>query len=149
MEDTNEARSLRADLASLVVTENDAHASGYNAALRDVLMIFDRHDVARKKSSKRALAKLKHEGKKTGGDLPYGYELAADGVTLRESSSEQLVITVARELRSAGHSLRDVARCLKERGLLPRENDEFCAAQIKRLTDERKPTLSFSAPAAK
>ena len=73
-EDEAEAEpSMRAELAALVIPEDGDHAVGYNTALRDVLAIFDRHERDRKKRSARALAQRKNEGKKTGGDLPYGY----------------------------------------------------------------------------
>ena len=132
----NVTPSLRAALASLVVAESDERGAGYNAALRDVLTVFDRHEAARKKSSKQALTKLKRAGKKIGGDLPYGYELAADGTTLQEAPAEQRVIAEARKLRAAGHSLRGVARQLEDNQMHARESDAFCAAQIKRMTDE-------------
>jgi DNA invertase Pin-like site-specific DNA recombinase len=129
-------RSLRAELAGLVIPENGDHAVGYNTALRDVIAIFDRHEADRQKRSTRALAKRKAAGKKIGGDIPYGYALAADGETLRESVTEQRVIAAARKLRADGHSLREVARRLKARNMFPREGDEFFAAQISRMIDE-------------
>jgi hypothetical protein len=128
--------SLRAELAALVIPEDGDHAVGYNTALRDVLAIFDRHERDRKKRSARAIAKRKIENKKTGGDLPYGYALAADGETLRACPAEQRVIAAARKLRATPYSLREVARRLKARGMYPREGDEFHAAQIRRMTGE-------------
>lgn len=135
---TDEPRSLRAELAALAVSEEGDRAAGYNAALRDVLEIIDRHESARQKSVHRAITRRKSEGKKIGGDVPYGYALAADGEMLCESTSEQRVIVAARKLREAGHSLREVARRLEARGLFPREGRKFHAAQIKRMTDEEK-----------
>jgi len=137
-DDEKDERSLRAELASLVIPEDGDHAEGYNTALRDVLKILDRYESDRQKSCARAIAKRKAAGKKIGGDLPYGYELAADGETLRESSSEQRVMAAARKLRAEGHSLREVARRLAARKMFPREGDEFHASQIKRMTDEEK-----------
>lgn len=130
--------SLRADLAALAIPEDGDHAVGYNTALRDVLAIFDHHERDRKKRSARAITQRKKEGKKTGGDLPYGSELAPDGETLRECPAEQRVIAAARKLRATPYSLREVARRLKARNMFPREGDEFHAAQIKRMTDEDK-----------
>lgn len=132
----DDERSLRSELAGLVIPETGDHAVGYNTALRDVLAIFDRHEAVRQKRSARALAKRKAAGKKIGGDMPYGYALEADGETLRESAAEQRVIAAARKLHADGHSLREVARRLKARNMFPREGDEFHAAQIKRMTDE-------------
>lgn len=138
-DDEKDERSLRAELSALVIPENgDDHAVGYNTALRDVLAILDRYEADRQKRSARAIAKRKAAGKKIGGDIPYGYELAADGETLRESAAEQRVIAAARKLRATPYSLREVARRLKARNMFPREGDEFHAAQIKRMTDEEK-----------
>ena len=134
----DEAQSLRAELAALAIPEEGDHAVGYNTALRDVIAVFDRHERDRKKRSARAIAQRKDEGKKTGGDLPYGYELAPDGETLLESKAEQRVIAAARRLRAEGHSLREVARRLTARNMFPRKGDAFHAAQIKRMTDEEK-----------
>ena len=132
-----EPSSLRAAIAALAIPEDgDDHAVGYNTALREVLAIFDHHERDRKKRSARALAQLKNEGKKTGGDLPYGYELGPDEETLRECPAEQRVIAAARKLRATPYSLREVARRLKARNIFPREGDAFHAAQIKRKTDE-------------
>jgi len=131
-----DAQSLRAELAALVVAGDDDRSVGYNAAIGDVLKVIDRHEIDRQKRSARAIARRKAQGKKIGGDMPYGYELAPDGETLRESPGEQRVIKEARKLRAAGHSLREVARRLAARNMFPREGDEFHAAQIKRMTDE-------------
>lgn len=138
----DDAPSLRAELAKLVLAEDDARAADYNAALRDVSAILARHERDRKKRSASAIAQRKSQGKKIGGDLPYGYELASDGETLQKSTYEQRVIASARKLR-ADYSLREVARRLKKQRLFPREflqdiskRDEFHAAQIKRMTDD-------------
>ncbi len=135
-DDDQAARTLRAELEALKVDGKGEGDVGYNAAIDDVLKVIDRHETDRQKRSARAIAKRKAQGKKIGGDMPYGYELAADGETLRESAAEQRVIKEARKLRAAGHSLREVARRLAARGMFPREGDEFHAAQIKRMTDD-------------
>jgi hypothetical protein len=135
--DEKEARSLRDELAALKVAGTGEGDVGYNAAIDDVLEIVDRHEHDRQTRSAHAIARRKAQGKKIGGDTPYGYELAPDGETLRESAAEQRVIKEARKLRSAGHSLREVARRLAARNMFPREGDQFHAAQIKRMTDEK------------
>jgi len=129
-------RSLRAELSRLVRVENTALASSYNEALRDAIAIVDRHEQLRKKRSAHAIARRKAEGKKIGGDLPYGYAVGPDNETLVENPEEQRVMAAARKLRGAGNSLRVVARKLMERRMLSREGTEFHAAQIKRMTDE-------------
>jgi len=146
-DEKDEVQSLRGKLASLVGPKDVEQAIGYQAALRDVLAIFDGYEIERKALSARAIARRKKAGKKIGGDLPYGYELAPDRETLQESAYEQKVIATARKLRREC-SLREVARRLKKQNLFPREylqstnKDKdidkalFHAAQIKRMTDE-------------
>lgn len=137
-DDKDDERSLRAELASLVVADSGERAAGYNAALLDVNAILDRHEHDRQTRSAHAIAKRKAAGKKIGGDVPYGHELAGDGETLRESAYEQRVIATARRLRAAGHSLREVARRLEARGMRPREGRAFHAAQISRMLEQPK-----------
>lgn len=69
----------------------------------------------------------------TGGEPPYGYRVAADGVHLDEHEGEQAVIRHARELRGAGLSLRAVAAELERAGFLSRKGHAFAAPQIMRM----------------
>lgn len=80
-----------------------------------------------------ALAELRATGKKTGGDVPYGYRLDRDGETLHPLRSEQRVIAAARKLREHRMSLRDIARTLADRGLRTRNGSTFDPTQIKRM----------------
>ncbi len=67
-----------------------------------------------------ALAARKEQGKKTGGDVPYGYRLSSDNETLIEDEAEQAVIAEAVRLREQGFSLRQIARELWKQRLRPR-----------------------------
>ena len=67
-----------------------------------------------------ALAELKKEDKKTGGDVPYGYRLASDNETLIEDAAEQAVIAVAVMLRERHFSFRRIAQELLKQKLRPR-----------------------------
>lgn len=51
------------------------------------------------------------------GKLRYGYDLAADGKTLKENPAEQQAIALMRELRATGHSLMAIAAELTRRGI--------------------------------
>lgn len=136
MRDSREDPSVRAELAALQKSETSEYANGFNAALDEAIKIFDRHEQERLRRSKRALARLQEENKRTGGDVPYGKQVAPDGVSLCERLDEQRVIRLAKKLRKKGLSLRAIARKLLEEGLRPREGNEFHASQIKRFTDE-------------
>jgi hypothetical protein len=56
----------------------------------------------------------------TGGEAPYGWRVAADGVSLRPNPTEQDVIRAATELRACGLSLRQIGRRLTTSGMLQR-----------------------------
>jgi DNA invertase Pin-like site-specific DNA recombinase len=51
------------------------------------------------------------------GAVRFGYDLAGDGATLVENSSEQAAIGLIRALRGRGKSLRQIAEALNERGV--------------------------------
>lgn len=70
-------------------------------------------------------------GEYTGGEVRYGYRLAADGRTLEADDAEQAVVAAAVELRAAGLSLRAVGAELAARGLLPRTGKRWHAETVK------------------
>ena len=104
-----------------------------------------------------ALADRKNEGKKTGGDVPYGYRLDSDGETLIEDEAEQAVIAEAVRLREEGLSLRRIAQALWKQKLRPRpvpkerrrgalktkRFGEFDPTQIKRMIEAHKQRAAF------
>jgi len=81
----------------------------------------------------RTSAAMQHkasEGEYTGGAVPYGYRLAADGEHVEELPEEQAVLAEARRLRASGLSLRAVARELDRHGIKSRVGRAFGAEQI-------------------
>ena len=106
---------------------------GFDAAVDEALAIVARFEHERQERSAAKLASMTAAGKRTGGDLPYGHELAPDGETLRECAKEQKVIAAARRLRAEGHSLREIANQLQARQMLSRKGERFHAAQIARM----------------
>lgn len=83
-----------------------------------------------------SLKKIRKEGKKTGGDVPYGYQLGRDGKTLEPLPSEQAVIAAARELQASGTlSMGEIGRALARRKprLLSRTGRIFHSKQIIRM----------------
>ena len=84
----------------------------------------------------RTAAAIQHKasvGEYTGGDVPYGYDLALDGEHLMDNLQEQKVLTVARTLRNGGLSLRSVARELNAQGFRSRTGRQFAHVQIARM----------------
>ncbi len=80
-----------------------------------------------------ALAVIRARGQKTGGGVPYGYCLDVDGRTLVAVEGEQVTIARARELATAGCSLRSVALRLAAEGRVSRAGRPFAAAQVARI----------------
>lgn len=82
-----------------------------------------------------AMRHLADRGRYTGGRVPYGYELAEDGETLRLCASEQEVIATARRLRADGFSLRAIAEALAQGGRLSRTGKPFAVSAIAAMLD--------------
>jgi DNA invertase Pin-like site-specific DNA recombinase len=83
--------------------------------------------------TKAALRAIRVSGRKTGGEVPYGYQLGADGRTLEAFEPEQRVLAKVRELRAAGFSLRAVSKMLADAGLLARTGRPFAPTQVARM----------------
>lgn len=84
----------------------------------------------------RSLQDLKSQGRYTGGQPPYGYELGEDGTTLVEVPKEQAVIRRAVELRAMGYSLRAIAATLNAERKRSRRRTKFHQPQIKRMLNQ-------------
>ncbi len=80
-----------------------------------------------------ALRHLKAQGRKTGGDIPFGFAgVDAEG-KLIEDSEEQRVIGVVRGLRASGLSLREISRELHAMGYTTRRGMPFHPQTIARI----------------
>ncbi len=66
--------------------------------------------------TKAALAHKKANGERIG-TMPFGHDLADDGVSLTENGDEQAVITDMRAMRAEGKKLHQIATTLSERGV--------------------------------
>jgi hypothetical protein len=82
-------------------------------------------NMSKNSLTRAALGAIRASGRKTGGDVPYGFELLGDGRTLAPCAAERAVIERARELRAAGLSLRAVAGELARAGMLNRAGRPF------------------------
>jgi DNA invertase Pin-like site-specific DNA recombinase len=83
-----------------------------------------------------ALAVIRARGQKTGGSVPYGVALAADGRTLVAVEAEQTTIARARALAAEGRTLRAVAAQLAAEGHVSRKGSPFFAAQVGRMVEQ-------------
>ena len=101
----------------LVATEIDAGVSAktlQRPALQRAL-------GALKAGQAEAMAYKRQQREYTGGEPPYGWRLAADGVHLDPHTDEQAIVREALELSAEGLSLRKIGAPLAARGLLPRQ----------------------------
>ena len=67
-----------------------------------------------------ALGRKQANGEYTGGDVPYGYRLASDGVRLEDDPVESRALDFIRQRRAHGMSIRALAAELNARGVLNR-----------------------------
>ncbi|MBN1909345.1 MAG: recombinase family protein [Pirellulales bacterium] len=77
----------------------------------------------REMAGERTRAALRHKirnGKRVG-KVRFGHDLAPDGISLVPNPAEQQTISLIRDLRDAGRTLRQIAATLTEKGILTKE----------------------------
>lgn len=79
-----------------------------------------------------AMQHMKSQGLRAGA-IPYGYRLAADGVSLEEDSKEQEMLVIARRMRAANYSLRTIAKHLELRGYTSRRGSRVATSCVARM----------------
>lgn len=105
-----------ADLASLSERIDTTSASGKMVfRMLAVLAEFERDQISER--TKTALAHLRHQGKRISGRIPFGHNLAINGVDLVPNPTEQQAIHLMQALRIDGWSLREIAAALTEKGI--------------------------------
>jgi len=104
-------------------TEGDSPTDVLMRRIVDAFAEYERLVIGAR--TKAALGAIRASGRKTGGDVPYGFTLLGDGRTLAPCAAERAVIERARELRAAGLSLRAVAGELARAGMLNRAGRPF------------------------
>lgn len=106
-----------------------------NAAGRLVLNVlvsvaqWERETICERTSD--ALQAKKARGEKTGGNVPFGFEVVNG--KLIENEAEQAVIEKIKELRASGLSLRKIAERLNEEGIGTKTGKQWNATQISRI----------------
>ena len=103
-----------ADLVSISEKIDTTTAAGKMVfRMLAVLNEFERDQISER--TRAALQYKRAKGEKTGGDIPYGYDLTADG-HLVKNTAEQKAINLIKDLKAKGYSLRGIARELKAKG---------------------------------
>ncbi len=91
-----------------------------------------------------ALARLRANGKRVSGHLPYGYRLLAEA-RLAPDAGEQATLRRIGALHAAGLSLRGISRALAADGAMARNGRPFAARTLSRLVTDRPVSHSASA----
>jgi len=122
--------------AGATVTTADGASDGAGPEgqlMRGIVDVFAAYERGVIKSRTRAALAVKRTRGERIGNIPFGYEVSADGVHLAENQAEQAVIHQIRALRSAGFSLRKVTAECARRGIVSRVGRPLALTQIARL----------------
>ena len=95
-----------------------------------VLAEFERDQIAERTVT--AMQFKKSKGERVG-NVPFGYDLEADGITLVENHAEQEVLSIIAELRKQGQSLRQIASELTRRGFATKKGQAWSHSTIQRI----------------
>lgn len=108
-----------ADLVSLSEKIDTTSAAGKMVfRMLAVLAEFERDQISERTTA--ALAHKRSKGERIG-KVPFGFNLASDGVTLVADENETSVIALIESLKSQGHSLRSIAAELDAAGIQTKE----------------------------
>ena len=83
-----------------------------------------------------AMHHLKTQGRKTGGDVPYGFMVAEGGTTLVADAGEQAMLEAIRNARQRGLSQRAVVGELTRQGFTTRKGTAFSLMQVQRIMQQ-------------
>ena len=104
-----------ADLVSLSEKLDTTSAAGKMVfRMMAVLAEFERDQVSERTCT--AMAHKKAQGQRVG-TVPFGYDLAADGITLIDNADQLKAIELIHSLRDKGYSLRAIAQALEAAGV--------------------------------
>jgi DNA invertase Pin-like site-specific DNA recombinase len=121
-------------------TDDDSPSSILMRRMVDAFAEYERLII--KARTRAALAAKKRRGERTGG-VPFGRDLAADGVALVENPAELAALATLRGLKARGLSLRAIAAELDRLGIPPKKGGpawSHTAVQKLLKTDAIRPT---------
>lgn len=120
-----------ADLVSLSESIDTSSAAGRMMfRMLATLAEFERELIGERTAG--AMAHKKAAGERVGG-IPFGKQLAADGIRLEDNAAEQAIIAMVRELKAAGESTRRIADRLNTDGVATRTGGRWQQTQIVRI----------------
>jgi site-specific DNA recombinase len=123
--------------ASICTVTGEGNGVGPEAQLmRTILDAFAQYEKAPiALRTKAGLARKREKGERIG-MVPYGWQLAADGVHLIDHVPEQAVIVTVRALRASGFSYRAIADELNHRDLVNRAGGRFNHTPVVRMLED-------------
>lgn len=125
-----------ADLASLSEKIDTTSAAG-KMVFRMLAVLAEFTSDLISETTKFAMAYKRSKGGRVG-KIPYGFDLAADGVQLVPNAAEQRALELIASLRSEGYTLRDIADELTRRGITPKGSKAaWTHSSIQRITQRR------------
>lgn len=97
-------------------------------------LVHDARLTSTRELTKAALAVKKAKGERVGA-VPYGWQLATDGVQLERCEAEQAVVATCRELKADGWTLAAIGGELERRGLTPRNGGRWHPVRVFRVLE--------------
>lgn len=136
-----------ADLVSLTERIDTTSAAGKMVfRMLAVLAEFERDLVSERTRTALACKRTRQERV---GQVPFGYDLASDGIALVPNVGEQHVIATMEQWRAEGHSLRTIAAGLTKLGIPTKEGRDRWSHQAVASVLERVPAnVTISKPTA-
>jgi DNA invertase Pin-like site-specific DNA recombinase len=126
-------RMAQSAKGAVLTVEGDNGNSPEAALMRVMVDAFAQYERALIAARTRAaLAHKKSKGERTG-EVPFGSQLAADGVKLEQCAAEQEVLRLVAELRNEGLSLRAITAQLEARGVLNRAGKPLTLTSVARM----------------
>lgn len=120
-----------ADLVSLSERIDTTSAAGKMMfRMLAVLAEFERDQISERTTT--AMKFKAAQGQRVG-KVPFGYDLSADGVTLVPNETEQRALSLIKELRAAGESLRKIAAELERQQIATKEGKPWTHSTVQRI----------------
>lgn len=124
-----------ADLASLSERLDTTTAAGKMMfRMLAVLAEFERDQLAER--TKAAMSHKRSNGERVG-KIPFGFDLAADGVKLVQNAAEQEVLKLIQDLRDAGESMRAIAAELNRRQVPTKQGQAWKHSTVQSILNRR------------
>jgi site-specific DNA recombinase len=108
----------------------DAPEAQLMRSMIDAFAQFERALIRQR--TKAALDQKRARGERVG-SVPWGYQVASDGITLEPNTAEQETIAEARRLQDDGWSQREITRALNAGGRRSRAGGQLALSQVQRM----------------